>query len=150
VGALELKFWRNFCAAVGLDALTDVHWSTDAAQAPGSAGARATTAQVATHLTTQPRAHWLAQLAGADACAAPVLTPAEALAQPQVAARQLVHHVAGVTHVGPLAQIGGHAFAVAATETAGASSRTVLKEAGYSDSEIDALIAADVVGEAAT
>jgi crotonobetainyl-CoA:carnitine CoA-transferase CaiB-like acyl-CoA transferase len=150
VGALELKFWRNFCAAVGLDALTDVHWSTDAAQAPGSAGARATTAQVAAHLATQPHAHWLAQLAGADACAAPVLTPAEALAQPQVAARQLVHRVAGVTHVGPLAQIGGHAFAVAATETAGASSRTVLKEAGYSDSEIDALIAADVVGEAAT
>jgi crotonobetainyl-CoA:carnitine CoA-transferase CaiB-like acyl-CoA transferase len=150
VGALELKFWRNFCAAVGLDALTDVHWSTDAAQAPGSAGARATTAQVAAHLATQPRAHWLAQLAGADACAAPVLTPADALAQPQVAARQLVHRVAGVTHVGPLAQIGGHAFAVAATETAGASSRTVLKEAGYSDSEIDALIAADVVGEAAT
>ncbi len=148
LGALELKFWRNFCAAVGLDSLVQVHWSVDPTQAPGTDGARATIATVAAHLATQPLAHWLACLEHADACAAPVLTPAEALAHPQALARHLVHRVDGVTHVGPLAQISGHAFSVAPTERPGASSRALLEQAGYSANEIDALIATGVVAAA--
>lgn len=147
LGALELKFWHNFCRAVGLDALSQAHWSVDPAQAPGSGGARATTAAVATHLATQPLAHWLTRLADADACATPVLTPAEALAHPQAAARQHVHRIDGVTHIGPLAQLSGHEFAVAATESPGASSRALLQEVGYSAGEIDALVARGVVGD---
>jgi crotonobetainyl-CoA:carnitine CoA-transferase CaiB-like acyl-CoA transferase len=148
VGALELKFWRNFCAGVGLDALADAHWSLDAAQAPGMPGARAVIEQVAAHLCTHTLAHWLEQLAHSDACVAPVLSPAEALDHPQAVARGLVHRVGGVTHVGPLAQMRGLGFAVAPTEAPGASSRALLQEAGYSTAQIDALVASGALAEA--
>jgi crotonobetainyl-CoA:carnitine CoA-transferase CaiB-like acyl-CoA transferase len=52
-----------------------------------------------------------------------------------------------VTHIGPLARLSGHVFAVAATEAPGASSRALLQEAGYSAGEIDALVARGVVGD---
>jgi alpha-methylacyl-CoA racemase len=148
VGALELKFWRSFCAGVGLDALADAHWSIDVAQAPGTPAARALIEQVAEHLRSQTRAYWLDRLARADACVAPVLTPAEALEHPQAVARELVHRVGGVTHIGPLARMTGLGFAVAPTEAPGTSSRALLQQAGYSTSDIDALIAGGALAEA--
>lgn len=148
VGALELKFWRNFCTGVGLDALADAHWSLDAAQAPGLPGARAVIEQVAAQLRTHTLAHWLERLANADACVAPVLSPAQALDHPQAVARGLVHRVDGVTHIGPLARMSGLGFAVAPTEAPGASSRALLREAGYSTAEIDALVAEGALAEA--
>lgn len=146
VGALELKFWRSFCTAVGLDELAGTHWSQQPEQAPGTPAARALIARVTAHLAAQPRAHWLAQLAAADACTAPVLTPAEAIEHPQVAARSLVHRVDGVTHVGPLAAMSQYHFTVAPTEAPGASTRTLLAELGLPAPEIERLLAAGVVG----
>jgi crotonobetainyl-CoA:carnitine CoA-transferase CaiB-like acyl-CoA transferase len=75
-----------------------------------------------------------------DCCVTPVLTPAEALAHPQVAARGLRHRDSGATWIGPLAAIGAHRPPPATAVRAGAHTRAVLAEAGFGAERIDALI----------
>jgi len=139
VGALELKFWQVFCAAAGLPDLKTRHWSLG--EMPGSAAARETIDRVAGHIATRTRAAWEGAFAGVDCCVTPVLTPAEALSQPQVTARGLHHKDAGATWLGPLAAIGAHRPAAARVVPAGRHTREVLAELKFSDSQIDALIA---------
>ncbi|MFN3564916.1 MAG: CoA transferase, partial [Burkholderiaceae bacterium] len=78
VGALEPKFWQAFCDAIGLPELKSNHWSLG--EAPGSDAALQTAQRVAERLRSQPIAHWVGVFERVDACVAPVLEPAEALA----------------------------------------------------------------------
>jgi crotonobetainyl-CoA:carnitine CoA-transferase CaiB-like acyl-CoA transferase len=50
-----------------------------------------------------------------------------------------------VTHVGPLAQLTDHEFTPRAAPAAGQHTRELLREAGFSAGEIDALLARGVV-----
>lgn len=143
VGALELKFWQAFCEAIGLPELKPNHWSLG--EAPGSEAALRTAHRVAERLRSQPLAHWTAIFERADACVAPVLRPSEALAQPQFAARGLVHKRGDVTHGGPLAQMTAHEFAPRPAPAAGEHTRDVLRELGCDDRTIAALVASGAV-----
>lgn len=143
LGALELKFWRNFCDGVGLAPLRDRHWSLG--EAPGSDAAAQTAAEVAARLAERTRDDWASLLAFSDACVTPVLTSQEALAQPQYAARALVHGRGDVTLVAPLAHVGEHRPALPDAPRAGEHAAQILAEAGYSADQIQALIAAQVV-----
>jgi len=147
LGALEPKFWQSFCEAAALPELRQRHWAYG--EAPGSAAARQTIAAVADRIAQRSLRDWEAVFAGADCCVTPVLTPAQALAQPQFAARGLVHRDGGATWIGPLAAIGNHRPAPAACAAAGAHTRQVLAEAGLDPSSIEALIAAGVAAETA-
>jgi crotonobetainyl-CoA:carnitine CoA-transferase CaiB-like acyl-CoA transferase len=139
-----LKFWRAFCDAVGLPALKSHHWSLG--HAAGSDAARAAIGQVAAHLRAQPLAHWTAMLAAVDCCATPVLTPAEALAQPQFAAR-VVRRQGGLTRIGPLAQMADGGRADARCAAPGAHTRELLRELGHDDARIGDLLARGIVKE---
>ncbi len=143
VGALELKFWQSFCDAIGLPELKPNHWSLG--EAPGSEAAQQTAQRVAERLRAQPLAHWTALFARIDACVVPVLKPAEALAQPQFAARKVVHKRGGVTHVGPLAQMTAHEFAPRPAPAPGAHTRELLQELGFDESAIAGFIASGAV-----
>lgn len=145
VGALELKFWQTFCAAAGLPQLKSRHWSLG--EAPDSDAARDTIAQVAACIAQRPLAEWEAVFAAVDCCVTPVLTPAEALAHPQAAARGLVHRDGEATWIGPLAAIGTHRPDPAATARAGAHTRAVLAEIGYADAAIDGLLRAGAAAD---
>jgi crotonobetainyl-CoA:carnitine CoA-transferase CaiB-like acyl-CoA transferase len=146
LGALELKFWQNFCDGAGLPELKSNHWAHG--ELPGSEAARATIARVAARLNERPRAEWEQVFAPLDCCVTPVLTPAEALAQPQVAARGLVHRDGGATWIGPLAAIGDHRPAPAPCAAAGAHTREVLREAGLAADEVEALLRTGAAAEA--
>lgn len=146
LGALELKFWRTFCDAAGLSHLRDRHWTLG--EAPGSAEAEATAAAVEATIATRTRDEWAALLEPLDACVAPVLTPAEALAHPHHAARGIVHRAGDVTLIGPLARVGDHALPLRPAPRPGEHSADVLREAGYATGEIDALVAAGAVATA--
>ena len=143
LGALELKFWERFCDAAGLAQLKTNHWSCG--EAPGSAPALATRARVGTRLRERSRAAWEAAFEHADCCVTPVLSPAEALAQPHHAARGLIHRRGNVTAIGPLAQISGHALDVNAAPAAGEHSVALLRELGYTDAAIDRLLSSGAV-----
>jgi crotonobetainyl-CoA:carnitine CoA-transferase CaiB-like acyl-CoA transferase len=143
LGALELKFWQAFCDAVGLADLKSHHWSLG--EAPGSAAAEATHARVAARLRERSRAEWEAVFALVDCCVTPILTPAEALAQPHHQARGLVHKHGNVTALGPLARISGHAFSVRPAPRAGEHSVALLHGLGYDEAAIETLLASGAV-----
>jgi len=83
LGALEPKFWRSFCDAVGRHDLAGRHATDDADQA-------ALIDEVARIFAARTRADWLAFFAAHDVCLTPVNTPVEALADPHVVTRGAV------------------------------------------------------------
>lgn len=83
VAALEMKFWANFCTAVGKP-----EWAKKVPM-PGKHG-EALQAEVAALIRTRTRDEWEAVLGTADACVSAILTPEEALANEQVVARGLI------------------------------------------------------------
>ena len=78
VGAIEAKFFANLCAALGLPELA-------ALQLDDAAQDRIRSAFVAA-FARRTRDEWVAELAGADTCVAPVLSIAEVAASPQFVA----------------------------------------------------------------
>jgi crotonobetainyl-CoA:carnitine CoA-transferase CaiB-like acyl-CoA transferase len=147
VGALERKFWEAFCDAADLAELKGHHWSRG--EAPGSRAALDTIARVAARIATRNRTEWEAVFATVDCCVTPVLTPAEALVQPQVAARGINHRAAGATWIGPLAALGDYRPQPAPAAPAGAHTRPVLEELGFSDVQIEALITSGAAADRA-
>ena len=82
VGAIEAKFFANLCAALGCAELAGSQYD-DSAQA----GIRRA---LAAAFATRTRDEWVALLAGADTCVAPVLEVAEVAEYPQFLAREVV------------------------------------------------------------
>jgi alpha-methylacyl-CoA racemase len=79
VAAIEPRFWANLCRALGLDKWI-AHQTDDDVQA-------AIRADLTAVLVTKSRDEWVATLAPADTCVAPVLSVPEVVADPQFAAR---------------------------------------------------------------
>ena len=94
LGALELKFWRAFCDAVGRPELTSRHLSPPADQA-------ALLDEVRAIFRTRTRDEWLAFFRGHDVCLTPVNRPAEALRDPHILARGTVKSVPGLRTILP-------------------------------------------------
>lgn len=88
LGAVEEKFWRNFCEALGHPEWIERQWET----APQTALIEAVQGEIA----RQTLAEWQAALADVDCCFEPVHEMAEMIEHPQIAARGLVRR-----HDGP-------------------------------------------------
>ena len=88
LGALEAKFWANFCRALGREDWIDRHWE--------ALPQTALIAEVAAAIAARPLGEWEALLARVDCCYQAVLEPAEVAEDPQVRARGLLH-----AHPGP-------------------------------------------------
>ncbi|MBC8057260.1 MAG: CoA transferase [Rhizobiales bacterium] len=80
VGALEPKFWRALCAAIGREQWSERHWSCGLV--PGSAESMSLRTELADVFAVEPLAHWAARFEGVDACVTPVLRLDETLAHP--------------------------------------------------------------------
>ncbi|MBL8519705.1 MAG: CoA transferase [Betaproteobacteria bacterium] len=104
-GALERPFYGEMLARLGL-AHVDPERQHDTAQWP------ALKARIAAIVKSKSQREWCALLEGTDACFAPVLTPAEAVAHP--------HHVAR----GAFAHVDGHAQAAPAPRLSASPART--------------------------
>jgi alpha-methylacyl-CoA racemase len=94
LGALERKFWVAFCQAVGRPDLAIRHETDRADQAE-------LIREVQTVFATRTRQEWIDFFGAHDVCLSPVNTPAEALADPHVAARGLVSRQSDVRAVRP-------------------------------------------------
>lgn len=140
--------WRRFCEASGLDALAgDESFATNAQRV---ANFGRTVQLVQQRVQEQPVAHWLHVLEAARVPCAPIHTLDQALAHPQVAARELVvkteHPVLGeINNVGLPVRFGGAARqASRPPPLLGEHAAEVLREAGYTDAEVDSLLARGV------
>jgi alpha-methylacyl-CoA racemase len=63
--------------------------------------------RLAALFATQPRQHWVDLLQGTDACFAPVLTPAESMAHPHIAARGIYARRDGLLQAAPAPRFSG-------------------------------------------
>ncbi len=146
VAALEPPFWARLCERLGRPELIAEAF----ADAAGQAALRDTLAAV---FRSAPLAHWQALFADLDVCVAPVLTVAEALAAPELAAarpfaptpepaepRSVVPRL-----MFPLAFAGARPVATGPAPALGEHTDAVLATLGRPPAEIEALRAAGVV-----
>ncbi len=143
VGALEPKFWLAFNAAIGREGDPAELLGDDAKQA-------AVRAEVQARLLQKTRDEWTAHFTalGTDVCVEPVLELDELPQHPQHQARELFFTLPGQGSQPPLPQVRTPALPPSAIATVkrppqlGEHSAQILKEAGLSDAEIAALVAA--------
>lgn len=143
VGAIEPKFFANLCAALGVDELTPLQYE-DGSQAR-------IRAELAIAFARRSRDEWVAELADADTCVAPVLEIEEVLADEQFAHRGVVTRAEHPT-AGPLRQVGpllaGMASAphpVSLPDPSATDTMDLLEEAGMASDKVAALLNSGVV-----
>ena len=90
---------------------------------------------------TQSRLHWVSLLEGTDACFAPVLTPAEAMTHPHMAARGIYSERDGVLQAAPAPRFSATpASRTGPIPARGEHSAVILRDAGLSEREIEQLL----------
>jgi alpha-methylacyl-CoA racemase len=139
-GALEPKFWRAWCAAIGREDLVERQFDP-----VGSATHR----EVEAVFAARTRAEWEAFNAEHDCCVEPVLDIGEALESELVRARGMVTEVAGVRMLGTpvkLSRTPADPAGRGPGPVLGADTYAVLAEAGYRGEEIAALEDSGAVG----
>jgi crotonobetainyl-CoA:carnitine CoA-transferase CaiB-like acyl-CoA transferase len=98
VGALEYKFWKNFCKVIAKEEIID---QLDAPLEQQ----RIIKQEVQAAIQQKTLTEWLELFEGIDACVSPVLTPEELTENPQIKHRQMIEDI---THpeAGVFKQIG--------------------------------------------
>ncbi|MCY1208466.1 Acetyl-CoA:oxalate CoA-transferase [compost metagenome] len=144
--------WRRFCTVAGLDDhVDDPAFATNAARVANFAR---TVDLVQRRIATQPVAFWLQALRAAGVACSPIHTLDQALAHPQLEARQLVveseHPVLGtVRNMGlPVRFRDGERQAHRAPPLLGQHTEEILREAGYGADMIRRYQADDIVAVA--
>ncbi|MBM4342514.1 MAG: CoA transferase [Deltaproteobacteria bacterium] len=140
VGALEPKFWAQFCLALGRPELCDAAGG-DPAQVSALKGA------IADEVARHDAAHWDAVFAAMPCCVDVVRTTEEALALPQFAARQVVLPSPGGPQLqSPVRLQGQERRTPQPAAEPGADTDAVLGELGLDRREIEALRHSGAVG----
>jgi len=143
VGAIEPAFWANLCRALDLERWI-AHQLDDARQAEIRADLRAAFA-------TRDRDAWVAALAPADTCVAPVLSVAEVVREPHFRARgafcEAEHPARGrFAQLGPvLAGSSPLRAPVRVPDAEHTDTDALLRKAGLDAGEVEALRGAGVV-----
>jgi alpha-methylacyl-CoA racemase len=142
LGALEPKFWHNWCDGVGRPELKEKQF-----ERPSSDAGK----KVAAIFRRRTRDEWTAFAAEHDCCLEPVLDLEEALVHEQTIARQMVIEV-DQPELGAVRQVG---FPIRLSRTPagidrpapalGEQTDEVLRSIGYDDARIDALRSQGVV-----
>lgn len=143
IGAIEPVFWGNLCRALGLERWTS-HQLDDALQDQ-------IRADLSAAFETRDRDAWIAELAPADTCVAPVYAISELAQDPHFQARGVFAEAEHPEHgrfrqLGPVlagASRSGSVTPVRAAETSDAE--PLLRAAGYAAREIEALLGAGTV-----
>jgi crotonobetainyl-CoA:carnitine CoA-transferase CaiB-like acyl-CoA transferase len=143
IGASGQGQYRKFCEAVGApELLSDARFATAGARAENRA---AFTAALSALTRTAPAAHWVDLLNAAGIACGPINTVDQVFADPQVRASGIVHPVAhprlGALRLlgAPLTLSAGAARIELPAPEKGEHTDALLREAGYSEAEIEAL-----------
>jgi alpha-methylacyl-CoA racemase len=138
VGCIEPQFFKVFVETIGADpALLDRQLDESAWPADRAA--------IASIIATRTRDEWCALLEHTDACVAPVLDLAEAPAHPHNVERATFLDRGGVVHPGPAPRFSRTVAEAGAPLVLGRHSVEVLRDAGFGDDEIDALLASKTI-----
>ncbi|MCA0241615.1 MAG: CoA transferase [Proteobacteria bacterium] len=139
VGAIEPHFYAALLAVLQIDPAT-LPPQNERAQWP------AMRERFAAVFRTRTRDEWVQAAAGRDACLAPVLSIDEAPRHPQMRARAAYADFDGVRHPAPAPRLSRTPAALRRGAPApGQHSEELLREAGFADEALRALLAAGVV-----
>jgi alpha-methylacyl-CoA racemase len=137
MGALEPQFWARFCAGVGREDLTSKQYAPTGSEA---------WAEIAAIFRSRTRSEWKAFNDEHDAMIEPVLDLDEALDSALVREREMVveweqPEIGPVRQLGPPVKMSRTPATVhAAAPALGEHTEEVLREAGFADEEIAALL----------
>jgi crotonobetainyl-CoA:carnitine CoA-transferase CaiB-like acyl-CoA transferase len=135
VGALEVKFWKACCAVIERPDWVARQWD---------AGLRT---DMAALFATRARDDWAQRFAAVDCCVTPILSPAEALENEQIAARGMVLRDPSLTQFAPPLKMSGFDFALRRPAPArGQHNAELLAAAGYSSADIEQLTTSGILG----
>ncbi len=138
LGAVEAKFWANFCNAVG-----QRKWigpQHDRSRQP------ALIDEVAALFRTKPATEWAALLNEADCCFTRVIAPKHLLEDPQIAARGMIGvDDSGVPWMRSPIRLGEDGISPQPAPAHGEHTGEVLREIGYSYGEIGTLMKDGVI-----
>jgi alpha-methylacyl-CoA racemase len=143
VAAIEAKFFANLCRALGCERWIDRQYD--------DAGQEAMRADLSAAFARRNRDDWIALLAGADTCVAPVQDVSEVAADPQFRFRRALVEAKGVTRgrflqVGPvLAGMAPIGVPVTVPDETASDTASLLGAAGLSIEQIAGLRARGVV-----
>jgi len=90
LGALEPKFWANFCKKIGRDDLI-------ARQFDAGENRESLFEEVRTVFKSKTQSEWIELMRDADCCCEPVLSMAEAFEHAQTRAREMIRHGPSIT-----------------------------------------------------
>jgi alpha-methylacyl-CoA racemase len=140
VGAIEPRFYAEFLAALRLTAEGSRVEQVDAATWPDMRR------RVAERFAEHDRQHWTAIFAGIDGCGTPVLELDELADDPHLRERgTVIEHDDGIA-AAPAPRLSASPGRLRPRPTGrGSETRGVLREAGFADDEIAALVAARTV-----
>jgi alpha-methylacyl-CoA racemase len=139
VGAVEGPFYRELRRALGLhDPAFDAQMSADRWPELKQ--------KLAEIFKTRTQAEWISLIGDADACCTPVLSLQEAIGHPHNVARNTFVEVDGVTQPNVAPRFSRTPSSIRwPSPKHGAHTREVMAEAGYSDAQLDALAARNVI-----
>jgi alpha-methylacyl-CoA racemase len=139
VGALEDKFFAALIQGLGLEVEDFPDRENPDLWEPYRA-------RLQSVFKTRTQADWIKVFAGTDACVTPVLSMAEAPADPHARARQAFIDVDGITQPAPAPRFSRTPSAVrSAPPISGEHTRAVLREAGLSEADIERLVKAGAI-----
>lgn len=146
VGALEPKFWERFCGTIGRPEFVPLQTAEGEAQ-------QRMIEEVRAIIRTRTLREWSEVFAKTDACVEPVLSLEESFRLPQVAHRKTVTeaddgsgHKRSALNL-PFRLSGTPSLLGDSPPRLGQHTRLILRDLGYTDKEIDALIAKGVIAE---
>ena len=144
VGALERKFWERMCDVLQRPDLKACHW--EIRTEPGDRDAHWGKEQTGALFASQPQAYWIEKFAGEDCCVSPVLTLEESFQDPQILAREMVIRDGGPLQFAPPLKMSDYEFTVERPAPgAGQHTDEILREAGYTGTEIEGLRTTGVI-----
>ncbi len=144
IGALEPKFWSNFCNAVGREEMT-------ARQFDSGPGRERLFDEVRAIFKSRTQEEWVEFMREVDACCEPVLSMAEAFRHEQTHAREMIRPMeqpgcGSIDQLGFAYKMSGAPPAITApVPSLGENTDQILTELGFSQSERNKLFEAGVV-----
>lgn len=135
VGAIEPKFYAQFLDALGADGASAGCDQID------PSGWDVMRDRVAAEFATRSRAHWTEVFSGIDGCGTPVLDLAELAEDPHLSERGTIVHHEDQLAAAPAPRLSDTPGRLRPAPPArGSDTRSVLRQAGFSDQEVTSLL----------